>query len=53
LDSTTGGTGLSEDGIGSAMRQAAPPGRFGLSCPIYVVARNPASPAASASGLSA
>lgn len=32
LDSTTGGTGLSVDGIGSAMRQAAPPGRFGLSC---------------------
>src|ERR1700733_9038484 len=31
LDSTTGGTGLSEDGIVSGMRQVTPPGTFGCS----------------------
>ena len=44
LDSM-GGTGLSEDGIGSAMRQAAAPEHFVPSLPIYVAAPNHASPA--------
>ena len=45
LDSMMGGTGLSEDGIGSAMRQAAAPEHFVPSLPIYVAAPNHASPA--------
>src|SRR5277367_6388577 len=43
VDSTTGGGGLSECGIGSAMRQAASPGGFGLP-PIYVAVGARASP---------
>src|SRR5271156_6729339 len=43
LDSTTGGTGLSECGIGSAMRQAASPGGVSLLL-VYVATRTRASP---------